>query len=261
MARLSALAVLLSALCAHVAAVSPSSSEKTPFLLWSGKTIPTPDTSAVSSRAQLRDLVTGAGCAKVNIVFEQADLHPLSLKQTQATTHRLRRSLADAPTTAKVFFVPAAESLDDVVAGLKDACGASAAVSYYSNDAKFEAASQPRILRVALDAPSVHSDAPDATIARTLAAVNAVVGDDWTAVLSGVQTPGFSHTVQKRATASTSLLPYSKRSLFQKYVFFSPGLFMCIFAMLPLVIVALLGVRMLMTIQTPSRFEVKKKEK
>ncbi|KAJ3157410.1 hypothetical protein HDU86_003302 [Geranomyces michiganensis] len=254
MARLSALAVLLSALCAHVAAVSPPSSDSTP--------IPGPErVSAASTRGQLRDLVAAAGCAKMNVVFEQADLHPLSLKQAHATTGHLRRSLADSPTTAKVFFVPAAESLDDVVAALKDTCGSSATVSRYIGDEKLEASSQPHILRVALPAPSAHSDAPDVTLARTIAAVTAAVGNDWTAMLSGVQTPGFSHTMQKRAAASPSLLPYSKRSLFQRYVFFSPGLFMCIFAMLPLVIVALLGVRMLMTIQTPSRFEVKKKEK
>ncbi|KAI8920810.1 hypothetical protein DFJ77DRAFT_447408 [Powellomyces hirtus] len=215
------------------------------------------------SRSELRNVVTGVGCAKINVVFEQTDLHPLSFKQMHKTTSHLRRSFAESPSSAQVLFVPSASSLDDVVLGIKDACGADVTVTRLQDETSIPdliATGKPQILTIPLAPPNTKKNSADTTIARTLEAVSKAVGSDWIAMLTGVESE--MHILQKRATAAAaSVLPYSKRPIFQKYVFFSPGLFMCIFAMLPLVIVALLGVRILMTIQTPTRFEVKRKEK
>lgn len=55
-------------------------------------------------------------------------------------------------------------------------------------------------------------------------------------------------------------IPYSKRTIFQKYVFLNPGLFMGIFTSLLLVLIAYYGISNLVGLQTPTRFESNKKK-
>lgn len=55
-------------------------------------------------------------------------------------------------------------------------------------------------------------------------------------------------------------IPYSKRSVFRKYVFFSPALFMGIFSMIILSIVAFIGVQILFGLQSPTRFDTVKRK-
>ncbi|KAJ3009518.1 hypothetical protein HKX48_007889 [Thoreauomyces humboldtii] len=160
-----------------------------------------------------------------------------------------------------------ASGIEDLVEGIQKACGSNVAVVRASSgndiaDLAKETSKSPRIITVTLASPQPGAHEADSTIASVLTQIEKLVGDDWTAMLTGVQG---MHTMDRRATSATaataSVIPYSKRAIFQKYIFFSPGLFMCFFAMLPLFIVAFLGVNILMSIQTPSRFEVKKKEK
>lgn len=65
--------------------------------------------------------------------------------------------------------------------------------------------------------------------------------------------------VEKRALVNPLTIPYSKRSLFQKYVFFSPAVFMGIFSSLIVLGIALIGVSALTSLQTPTRFDTIKK--
>ncbi|RKO99600.1 hypothetical protein CXG81DRAFT_20332 [Caulochytrium protostelioides] len=56
-------------------------------------------------------------------------------------------------------------------------------------------------------------------------------------------------------------IPYSKRSLFAKYVFFNQGTFHGILVVLLAIAIALSGVRILLSVQAPSRFESPQREK
>ncbi|KAI8929189.1 BIG/ATPase V1 complex, subunit S1 [Entophlyctis helioformis] len=69
--------------------------------------------------------------------------------------------------------------------------------------------------------------------------------------------------LNKRAQPSSSNLtiPYSKRSIFQKYVFFNDAIFMGITSTVILVVILVFGVRLLSGLQAPTRFDTYKKEK
>merc|ERR1719468_148123 len=59
----------------------------------------------------------------------------------------------------------------------------------------------------------------------------------------------------KRDGPQTNLsIPFSKRSIFQKYVFFNAPIFMGIFSMFFVVLIALIGVQMIASLQTPTKF-------
>ncbi|KAI8815938.1 uncharacterized protein EV422DRAFT_510180 [Fimicolochytrium jonesii] len=247
-------------------------------------------------RADVGKIVEGTACAKFNILFAQEDLQSLDLMRLHGSTQRLRKAIEDSTTKIQVPFVPAMSSdAEDVVGWLRRSCAKrEVVVSRLSVDSAlrtlFRDTANPQLLIVRLPsaghaAPSDGSprdistraavmDKNDEFISSVLDEVKKVAGDDWTAVLTGLQLSEAALSLQRRsatqpahpllsarAATNWTAIPYSKRPIFQKYVFFSPGLFMCITAMIPIVVVALLGVRILMSIQTPSRFEGGKKDK
>ncbi|KAH6563246.1 hypothetical protein BASA81_017191 [Batrachochytrium salamandrivorans] len=80
--------------------------------------------------------------------------------------------------------------------------------------------------------------------------------------LASSNIPLTSHLMKRdQPVASDPRIPYSQRSIFQKYIFFNPALFMGIFVGLLLLIIILVGVRTLQSLQTPTRFETREKDK
>jgi hypothetical protein len=63
------------------------------------------------------------------------------------------------------------------------------------------------------------------------------------------------------AAAAAPTTPYSKRALFDKYVFVNPAIFMGLPVVLLLAAVVLIATSLLAGIQTPTRFEGRRKEK
>ncbi|KAJ3181390.1 hypothetical protein HDU85_003706 [Gaertneriomyces sp. JEL0708] len=91
-----------------------------------------------------------------------------------------------------------------------------------------------------------------------LLARDSISNSDLTIITSHKPT---STLLQKRQPVpSPTQKPWSQRSLFEKYNYFSAGLFMAIFAMIPVVLVALMGVRILGSVQVPTKWEKAKKE-
>ncbi|KAJ3272013.1 hypothetical protein HDV01_006053 [Terramyces sp. JEL0728] len=74
-----------------------------------------------------------------------------------------------------------------------------------------------------------------------------------TVIIVGKRSGIEKRDVEKRAVMYTSPVT------FQTYQFFSPGIFMGIFATLVVLFFSLIGVRILTNLQTPSRFETAKK--
>ncbi|KNC96985.1 uncharacterized protein SPPG_07802 [Spizellomyces punctatus DAOM BR117] len=241
-----------------------------PLILWSGKKFSVPSTSSILRRSDLSPVFGNVGCRKLNVVFEQKDLHALDLPHLSPATKKLKRSVDSAPSSLKISFVAAANDVKDVVEHIQDACqkagqeavvlkiGEDGSVPDLSDGKSYILVASLKPLRAASAAEHVETMTEnDNVIDKVLTDITKLEQDDWTAVFTGVSNPS---TLRKRATQATPL-PWSKRPIFQKYVFFNQGLFMCIFAMVPLVIIGLLGVRIISSIQTPTRYETKKKEK
>ena len=66
---------------------------------------------------------------------------------------------------------------------------------------------------------------------------------------------------RSQPSAANLSIPYSRRSIMQKYQFFNPGLFMGISSALILLVILLAAVRIMTNLQTPTKFETSKKDK
>lgn len=67
-----------------------------------------------------------------------------------------------------------------------------------------------------------------------------------------------THPFDKRQlVAPANTLPFSKRTLFQKYTFFNKAVFMGIFTMFLALLISYYGVMMIYGLQTPDKFEKK----
>ena len=65
--------------------------------------------------------------------------------------------------------------------------------------------------------------------------------------------------LEKRDLKSNLLLPYQQRSIFNKYKFFNTGFLACLLISLLLIFITIISVYGLLSIQSPVRFETKKK--
>ncbi|KAI8894237.1 hypothetical protein BC833DRAFT_605645 [Globomyces pollinis-pini] len=70
-----------------------------------------------------------------------------------------------------------------------------------------------------------------------------------------------SENLFKRAQPSAAdlTIPYSKRSLFQKYTFFSTSVYLGLVSMFFVLVILYFGLQILTSLQTPTRFETPKK--
>lgn len=80
-----------------------------------------------------------------------------------------------------------------------------------------------------------------------------------TFMLTGGPSP---RKLEKRAapiTAAPKFIPFEKRTIFQKYVFFNTGILASLFIILILITILLAAVMSVASLQTPTRFESKRK--
>ncbi|KAI9098072.1 hypothetical protein DFS34DRAFT_96893 [Phlyctochytrium arcticum] len=250
--------------------------ETVPAILWSGQKFKksVQPSSFLTKREDFLPLFDNVGCKQVNLVFDQKDLHALDLPHLAPSTKQLRRSVDEAADNTAVSFVAASQSLQDVVNEIQRVCregkGVEAIVLEVAdapvpdlNDG------QTYIIRVVLSSVNaltlpeqlrVQAE-NDGVVAGILSNIQSIVKDDWAAVLTSSSRRTLYTRAEKLLPRANSTLPWSKRSIFQKYVFFTPGLFMTLFAIAPVIIIALLGVTILSGVQSPNKIEAPKKEK
>jgi hypothetical protein len=65
------------------------------------------------------------------------------------------------------------------------------------------------------------------------------------------------NSLDKRQVLPAKVIPYSKRSWFQQYTFFNKAVFMGIFTMFLVLLIAYYGIMMIYSLQTPDKFEKK----
>ncbi|KAJ3051810.1 hypothetical protein HK097_007176 [Rhizophlyctis rosea] len=269
----SALTFLTTVLVAQVQAFEGTA----PLIMWSSQPIKATTSPTVLLRSDIHSsLLDPIGCKKVNVIFTQPDVHASDLSRLSPSLPYLRSAVSDSATALEIPYVSGAHSVpQSVVDGVTNLCkesgdvvrdGEKVLVVHLEEGAELPALEDGNryiftTTLPAFRASGSESDAmshTDRIIKTIMTKVKAATGD-WVALYTS---SGLAAPLHKRQDApQESTVPYSKRSIFQKYSFFNQALFMCIAASVPLVIIGLIGARMLTSLQVPDRFEVPKKDK
>ncbi|KAJ3296192.1 hypothetical protein HK104_001880 [Borealophlyctis nickersoniae] len=274
--RLFLSAIVASSLCAPALAFDGTA----PLIIWSGRRFDASSPPTVLRHENLHTVIDNVGCPHVNVVFNQLDLHASDLPRLSSSLENLRSSVNDAKSSIQIpYLANAASAPSSVVQSLKAVCkeagqtdivvakiGADGSLPkivpgrHYILKATFKRFREAGIGNGEEDAMANS----DRFVGKVMSEVDAIT-KDWAAFYTstGPFKPAAMHRRAEPSGSAQQIFtdPYSKRSLFQKYVFFSDGLFMCIASTIPLVIIGIIGVRVLMSVQSPTRFEQPKKEK
>ncbi|KAJ3042016.1 hypothetical protein HDV00_008308 [Rhizophlyctis rosea] len=242
-----------------------------PLIVWSNQPFKAVSSPTVLRRDEIHPAILDPiGCRKVNVIFNQQDLHASDLSRLSTSLPFLKRAVSDAASSVEVPYVSGAHGVPtSVVDGVSSVCqegnGKQVVVIPIEDDTQLPALEEGASYIFTTTLPSfrfsgAETDAmskSDHIIADIMAKIQAIT-EDWVAMYTSA---GPVVVLHKRADTTATTTPYSKRSVFQKYVFFNSALFMCIGAIAPIIIIGLIGVKMLTTLQTPDRFDNPRKDK
>nr|KAJ3415082.1 hypothetical protein HK105_001601 [Polyrhizophydium stewartii] len=227
---------------------------------------------AADPRSVAADVLAGLDCDAVKSVFVNwHGLESSDLVRLAKAVPNLRASFEGAAHSAHVsHFVGQgnAEPLDALKAAVEARCGRPLSLAPW----KTQGSDSNDILLVELSnlGESTADDRFDAlerddkaleraigSIAATHPNLVVFVTSSPAPLSSGAAAASVAEQIQKRSqpSASDPSIPYSKRSIIQKYAFFNPALFMGLSVGVLLVSFLLLAVRTLTSLQTPTRFE------
>ncbi|KAI8837952.1 hypothetical protein BJ741DRAFT_148083 [Chytriomyces cf. hyalinus JEL632] len=225
--------------------------------------------STLKQTNQFNDAIETIPCASVTLILDQPKVHASDLGRFSDSYSAIKGMMSDA-SSITIPYARVTDGVQSVITKLSEKCNANDATTVLSaSDISTASADSPRVFvsRLAsLTGSMEHQQLAASENSKTMSDLIAkleTLATDYVVVFTSSNSA--SQSLVKRSdvaetgaiarTGNTTFIPFNNRNFLQKYVLFNTGLFEGAIALFLVISVSLLGVNILVSVQTPTKFE------
>ncbi|KAJ3251894.1 ATP synthase complex assembly protein atp12 [Chytriomyces hyalinus] len=225
--------------------------------------------STLKQTNQFNDAIETIPCASVTLILDQPKVHASDLGRFSDSYSAVKGMMSDA-SSITIPYARVTDGVQSVLSKLSEKCNANDATTVLSaSDISIASADSPRVFvsRLAsLTGSMEHQQlaaSENSKIMSDLITKLESLATDYVVVFTSSNSA--SQSLAKRSdvaetgltarAGNTTFIPFKNRNFLQKYVLFNTGLFEGAIALFLVVSVSLLGVNILVSVQTPTKFE------
>ncbi|KAI8838177.1 hypothetical protein BJ741DRAFT_601712 [Chytriomyces cf. hyalinus JEL632] len=225
--------------------------------------------SILKSSSQFNDAIESIPCASITLVLDQPKVHASDLGRFSDSYSPIKDIMTDK-SSISIPYARVTDGVQSVLTKLEENCNANEVkLARSGSDISLASDASPRVY-----VSKLASFTGSMTSQQLIASENAKLMTDLISKLKNLQTDYVvvftsSNSVAKGMTkrsdhaetapltnaGNATFIPFNNRNFLQKYVLFNAGLFEGAVALILVVSVSLLGVNILVSVQTPTKFE------
>ncbi|KAJ3126792.1 hypothetical protein HK100_010082 [Physocladia obscura] len=227
--------------------------------------------SAHLSAVHINDALNLIPCARITLVFDQPNIHASDLARFSDTFSALKDLMRSEASITIPYTLGSSSPIDAIKEKLTASCGFDSDLSFIGSNDNLSAKSSsvsPQIFVSKLQpfygpiqAQQLAAKSNQAEITRLIDQIKQISSaeDDFVIVFASSSSESKkSSSLAKRSAATaqnSTFVPFNSRTYIQKYVLFNMGVFEGFVPLFIVIAVSLLGVNLLRSVQSPTKFE------